>query len=195
MKHTYSAEPIQLQLVGGKQLRTSGDFVEFDIQVGTSAGIQLHTDKFYILEQDSEHLTMGIKLHNKIVGNDEFLPIRIVNISHFSEDLENPLYNLNDSAPEDSLEDLSVFPMEPLEMMSQCHFNPSFPLLAELKEIVARHGQVLFQAFDQKGMLCTPMHIELQSDLHLRMQPCRFVRSPTLEQLKALVDQFEEQGC
>ena len=55
MKHTYSAEPIQLQLVGGKQLRTSGDFVEFDIQVGTSAGIQLHTDKFFILEQDSEH--------------------------------------------------------------------------------------------------------------------------------------------
>ena len=109
---------------------------------------------------------MGIKLHNKIVGSDEFLPIRIVNISHFSEDLENPLYNLNDSAPEDSIEDLSVFPMEPLEMMSQCHFNPSFPLLAELKEIAARHGQVLFQPFDQKGMLCTPMHIELQSNVH-----------------------------
>ena len=59
---------------------------------------------------------------------------------------------------------------------------------------MARHGQVLFQPFDQKGMLCTPMHIELQSNEHLRMQPRRFVRSPTLEQLKALVDQFEEQG-
>jgi hypothetical protein len=92
------------------------------------------------------------------------------------------------------MEDLSVFPEYNPETIEQCHFCESFPFLTELKHIVAKHGEVLFQPFDQEGMRCTPMDIELKEEVSLRMQPCRFVRSPVLEQLRELIDQFESQG-
>jgi hypothetical protein len=62
-----SPRPLALELVGGRQLRVSGDQVQFDMKVATTLGVQYHTESFYILEHDSEHLTMGVNFHNKVV--------------------------------------------------------------------------------------------------------------------------------
>ena len=73
-------------------------------------------------------------------------------------------------------------------------FDPDFPDQEALKSIVRRHGQILFQPFDQEGLRVESLHLEVDPMAQFRMQPCRFIRSDILVPLKALIDQFVSEG-
>jgi hypothetical protein len=73
-------------------------------------------------------------------------------------------------------------------------FDPDFPDQEALKSIVRRHGQILFQPFDQEGLRVESLHLEVDPMAQFRMQPCRFIRSDILAPLKALIDQFVSEG-
>ena len=73
-------------------------------------------------------------------------------------------------------------------------FNSIFPDQDALKSIVRRHGQILFQPFDQEGLRVESLHLEVDPLAQFRMQPCRFIRSDILVPLKALIDQFVRDG-
>jgi hypothetical protein len=59
---------------------------------------------------------------------------------------------------------------------------------------VERHGQVLFQPFDQEGLRVDSLHLEVDPNATFRMQPCRFIRSDILGPLKVMIDQFVSEG-
>ena len=63
-----------------------------------------------------------------------------------------------------------------------------------LKSIVRRHGQILFQPFDQEGLRVESLHLGVDPLAQFRMQPCRFIKSDILGPLKALIDQFVSEG-
>ena len=73
-------------------------------------------------------------------------------------------------------------------------FYPSFLDQDALKSIVRKHGQKLFQPFDQEDLRVESLHLEVDPLAQFRMQPCRFIRSDILSPLKALIDQFVSEG-
>ena len=73
-------------------------------------------------------------------------------------------------------------------------FDPDFPDQEALKSIVRRHGQILFQPFDQEGLRVKSLHLEVDPLAQLRIQPCHFIMSNILVPLKALIDQFVSEG-
>ena len=92
---------------------------------------------------------------------------------------------------------LDVYPGgsdESPEAYNQCFFDPDFPDQEALKSIVRRHGQILFQPFDQEGLRVESLHLEVDPIAQFRMQPRRFIRSDILAPLKALIDQFVSEG-
>ena len=74
--------------------------------------------------------------------------------------MENPIKFSQDFAPEDDLlecSNIGLFPDLKSEFWESCTFNPDFPDLNRLKEIVKYHGNVLFQPFDQEGLRVEPL--------------------------------------
>ena len=51
-----------------------------------------------------------------------------------------------------------------------------------------RHGQVLFQPFDQEGLRVDSLHLEVDPNATFRMHPCRFIKSDILGPLKVMID-------
>ena len=80
--------------------------------------------------------------------------------------LSNECKSGEDKAEDDKLLDDStivVYPesnVESVEPHNQCFFDPDFPDQKSLLAIVERHGQVLFQPFDQEGLRVDSLHLE-----------------------------------
>ena len=74
-------------------------------------------------------------------------------------------------------------------------FDSDFLDQKSLRAIVERHGQVLFQPFDQEGLRVDSLHLEVDPNATFRMQPCRFIRSDILGPLKVMIDEFVAKGC
>ena len=62
-------------------------------------------------------------------------------------------------------------------------FDPTFPDLNTLRNIVQRHREVLFQPFDQEGLWVDPLVLSVDPYAQFNMQSRRFVQ-------KELNDQF-----
>jgi len=95
-----------------------------------------------------------------------------------------------DIAPEDELlenSDLDVFPSQVSEPWESCTFNPDFPQLDRLKDIVKSHGSILFQPFDKEGLRVSPLKLKVHPSATFRMQPCRFIRDGVLKPLKTML--------
>ena len=90
--------------------------------------------------------------------------------------------------------DIDVFPREKSENWEKCFFDPTFPDLNTLRNIVQRHEEVLFQPFDQEGLRVDPLVLSVDPNAHFNMQPCRFVRKDILISLRELIDQFVSEG-
>jgi hypothetical protein len=120
----------------------------------------------------------------------------MVNIDTFGTKLSNPLESAEDKAEEDNLLENSTIDskIEGGEFYNQCFFDPDFPDQKSLRAIVERHGQVLFQPFDQEGLRVDSLHLEVDPNATFRMQPCRFIRSDILGPLKVMIDQFVSEG-
>ena len=79
----------------------------------------------------------------------------MVNIDTFGTKLSNPLESAKEKAEVDRFLDdasIEVYPeskIEGLEPHNQYFFDPDFSDQKSLRAIVERHGQVLFQPFDQ----------------------------------------------
>jgi hypothetical protein len=128
---------------------------------------------------------MGV--HTSLVGGNTTNMVRIANIDTFGVLVWNPLNMAQDEAPEDSLMEtstLEVFPEPSGEAWENCTFNPDFPKLDRLKEIVKNHGSILFQPFDSEGLRVNPLKLHVQPTASFRMQPCRFVKYSILGPLK-----------
>ena len=80
--------------------------------------------------------------------------------------------------------------IEGLDPHNQRFFNPDFSDQKSLRTIVERHGQVLFQPFDQKGFRVDSLHLEIDPIATFRLHPCRFIRRDIMGPLKVLMDQF-----
>ena len=99
--------------------------------------------------------------------------------------------------PQDDLLENSTFGVFPdlnLEPWESCNFNPDFPELNKLKQIVRYHGSVLFQPFDYEGLRVQPLKLKVNPLATFRMQPCRFVREGIMRPLKEMIDQFVSEG-
>ena len=79
--------------------------------------------------------------------------------------------------------------MEGGEPHNQCFFDPELLDQKSVRAIVERHGQLLFQPFDQEGLRVNSLYLAADSNATFRMQPCRF-RSDILGPLKVMIDQF-----
>ena len=64
-------------------------------------------------------------------------------------------------------------------------FDPDFPDQKSLRAFVERHGQVLFQLFDQEGLRVDSLHLEVDLNAAFRMEP---------DNLKVMIDQFVRKG-
>jgi hypothetical protein len=171
----------------------TGDKVKIVVEVATSMGPHVTLQEFLVMDHDGEDLVMGVQWHTMLVGGNRAGISRIVDVNTFGVPAPNPLDSSQDEAPEDLLLDtseLEVFPEAIQEGMEQCHFNEDFPKLDKLKEIVANHGSVLFQPFDQQGLKVDPLQLKVHPLASFRMQPCRYVKPSILGPLKALIDQF-----
>ncbi|NJO65355.1 MAG: hypothetical protein HC836_46865 [Richelia sp. RM2_1_2] len=78
--------------------------------------------------------------------------------------------------------------------MNECHFNESFEKVDELKAIVVKHANVLFNKFDSEGLKVDPMDIEIQPNCQLKMQPSRFIKNDLMSKVKSELDKLEEWG-
>ena len=142
----------------------TGDKAKLLVQVGTSMGCITATHEFLILDDDTEDMVMGVAWHKSIVGGVLGEGTRIVDLDTFGIALPNPLQNGSDDAPEDQLLEestLDMFPEPSEENWQQCHFNPYFPQLDRLKDIVKEHGATLFQPFDTEGLRVEPLVIKV----------------------------------
>jgi hypothetical protein len=140
---------------------------------------------------------MEVHWHTTLVGANTTEMVRLVDIDTFGIPVFNPLSIAQDEAPEDSLMDeasIEVFPEPSGEDWEQCTFNPTFPKLDRLRDIVKSHGSVLFQPFDREGLRVEPLKLQVLQVATFKMQPCRFVREGILRPLKELIDQFEAEG-
>ena len=114
----------------------------------------------------------------------------------FGTPMVKPLEAIENKAEEDSNLDDANLDIQPEaseeepEAYSQCFFDPNFPDQDALKLIVRRHGQILFQPFDQEGLREESLHLEVDP----LAQPYRFIRGDILGPLKALIDQFGSEG-
>ena len=90
--------------------------------------------------------------------------------------------------------DLDVFPSQVSEPWESCTFNPDFPQLERLKDIVKSHGSILFHSFDKEGLRVSPLKLKAHSSVTFRMQPYRFIRGGVLKPLKTMLDQFVSEG-
>ena len=70
----------------------------------------------------------------------------------------------------------------------------TFPDLNTLRYIVQRHGEVLFQPFDQEGSRVDPLVLSVNPNAQFNMQSCRFVRKDIDISLRELIDQFVSEG-
>ena len=81
-----------------------------------------------------------------------------------------------------------------MEPHNQCFIDPDFLDQKSLRAIVEKHGQVLFQPFDQEELRVDSQHPENDPNATFRMQPCWFIRSNILGSLKVMIDQFVSEG-
>jgi hypothetical protein len=161
--------------------------------MGRNTSIQ----EFLVLDEDTEDLSMGVNWHKSIVGGANAGITRMVDIDTFGVPLPNPLSLAHDDAPEDLIleeSQLDVFPRPQVENWETCHFNPEFPQLDRLRDIVKQHGAILFQPFDLEGLRVDPLKLQVRPSATFRMQPGRFVRAGILNPLKDLIDQFVAEG-
>jgi hypothetical protein len=192
-----STDGMTIQLAGSRTLSVSGDRVQMVAEVATNLGPVQGVQEFLVMEDDTEDMVMGVQWHSSLVGGHLAELVRIVDVDTMGMVSPNPLDSAHDQAPEDSIidnEPVEVFPMEVQEVLHQCHFNPNFPMLDELKKIVSNHGNILFQAFDYEGLRVPALKLKVNPLAKFRMQPCRFVRASVLTPLKALIDQFVMEG-
>ena len=188
---------VHINLIGGQVLNISGDRVLVQTEVGTNLG-HFHSDQeFMVLGNDVEDLVMGVKWFNAIHNVSQDDHVKILDATLRGLTMENPIEFGQDLAPEDDLlecSNIGVFPDLNSEAWESCTFNPDFPDLDRLKEIVKLHGNVLFQPFDQEGLRVEPLRLKVNPAAQFRMQPCRFVREGILRPLKELLDQFVSEG-
>ena len=52
-------------------------------------------------------------------------------------------------------------------------FNPNFPELNQLKDIVKSQGSIFFQPFDIESLRVSPLKLKVHPAASFRMQPCR----------------------
>jgi hypothetical protein len=163
------------------------------VEVATNMRPQVSIQEFLVMDHDGENVVMGVQWHTTLVGGHRAGISRIVDVDTVVVPTPNPLDLNQDEAPEDFLLDtskLEFFPKAIQEGMEQCHFNEDFPKLDKLKEIIANHGSVLFQPFDQQGLNVDPLQLKVHPLASFRMQPCRYVKPSILGPLTALIDQF-----
>jgi hypothetical protein len=188
---------ITIQLVGGRTLQVSGDKVRLQTRVATNMGRINSIQEFLVLQDDSEDLVMGVNWHRELMGGVRAATTRLIDMPTVNISLPNPLGSGHDEAPEDQLleeSSLDAYPRSNDEEWQNCHFNPEFPQLDRLKDIVRDHGAVLFRPFDKEGLRVDPLKLQVRDTATFKMQPCRFIRPGILEPFKALIDLFVAEG-
>ena len=91
----------------------------------------------------------------------------IVDIRGFGIPEQVPIEFSQDIAPKDDLlenSDLDVFPSQVSEPWGLCTFNPEFPQLERLKDIVKAHGSILFQPFDKEDLRVSPLKLKVRGN-------------------------------
>ena len=105
----------------------------------------------------------GVQWFNAIHNGSQDDHIKILDATVRGLTVENPIELGQDLAPEDDLLEGStiwLFPDLILEAWESCHFNPDFPELDLLKDIV-NHGKTLSQAFDHEGLWVQPLKLKV----------------------------------
>ena len=87
-----------------------------------------------------------------------------------------------------------TFSGEKSENWEQCYFDSTFRVLNTLRNIVQRHGKVLFRPFDKVGLRVDPLVLSVGPNARFNMQSCRFVRKDILSSLQKLIYQFVSEG-
>ena len=120
---------------------------------------------------------MGVIWFNAIMTAKRDQITEIVDIRGFGIPEQVPIEFSQDIAPEDDLlENLDVFPSQVSEPWESCTFNPDFPQLERLKDIVKSHGAILFQPFDQEGLRVSPLKLKVHPSATFRMRHVGSVR-------------------
>jgi hypothetical protein len=111
---------------------------------------------------------MGVEWHRKLLaGLGEGL-VQLMDVDEDSRYCPNQFRTGQDEVRDDRLmEDssLEVFPEQSDETWEQCHFNPDFPQLDRLRDMVRNHDQVLFQV----GLRVDPLELHVQPNAKFRM--------------------------
>jgi len=90
---------IKVKLVGTQYLNVSGDKARFEVDVGTNMGRISSEREFWNLDNDEEHMVMGVQWNNDLVG----IIVRIVNIDTFGQVFANPPEYVEDEAVEENI--------------------------------------------------------------------------------------------
>ena len=195
--HAGPPKGITINLVGKQVLNVTGDRVIIQTEVETNVGNFISGQDFLVLDDDVEDIVMGVQWYNSVLKGSPTDHITILDAKIRGLTYENPIEFGQYLAPEDDLLEnstIGVFPDLNLEPWESCHFNPDFPELIQLQQIVRYHGNVLFQPFDHEGLRVQPLKLKVNPLATFRMQPCRFVREGIMRPLKEMIDQFVSEG-
>jgi len=146
-----------------------------EVEIVTNMGIKTSIQDFLILENDAESLVIGVQWHTSLVGERWGVSFRMV--IHL-----RPNYRILWNRLKIKLRKINywMMPQSRSKGWSLKFFDPDFPDQKLLKSIVQKHGQVIFQPFDQEGLRVDSLHLVIDANVTFRMPPCWFIRSDIL---------------
>jgi hypothetical protein len=163
----------------------SGDKVELLLEFDTLLGGVRSKETFLVLEDCIEPIALGIKSIISLVGAEGLAKL-----------LHQP--KLPDEEHAEGLDEtIDLFPSaatQEQDFMHEVKFNEDFPKIDDLKDIVRKHGAVLFAPFDNKGMKAPPFDVELREGAKMRVQPARFIPADLVPKVKAELDRLVKWG-